>query len=130
MSAIGDVRTAIATTLSEAFSDVTVYRHLPDALDAPAFVVGGITVEPSTFGMDGEYLVEVHVAVSRRSVDLMDSLDDYVSFDGDSVPQALQTDPTLGGAVASVAVLSVGSYRELPIEPGYYAATVKVQVFT
>jgi hypothetical protein len=122
------LRDALADAL-HSVSGVHVYRVPPDNIQSPAVIVGGFDWEADTFVEGRKVNVNLWVATSRRNAAFIDALDHLCDPD-DGVAEALNDDPTLGGAVDSVRVVSVGDYRDLEIAgTGYYAATIRCEVF-
>lgn len=126
----GEVRTALAGRLEDHFgSGVAVHPVPPDTITGTSLVIGSLDWEDSTFD-DGRTLnVPVWVVVSRRNtafIEVLDSMTDNT----DGVAAAIDEDPTLGGVVDSVRVISAGDYRDLVVaDTNHYAATVNLEVF-
>lgn len=124
MSALSDVRHALADFIAEALPDVVVEPFLPDTVATPAVIVAGIELEAVTFDQQRKVQVDLYCVVSRSHVDQVSVLDDLVI----GVWDAITADPSIGDGASSVVPLSVGAYRDLPLDAGYYAATVVVEV--
>lgn len=128
---LGELRTALVATLSDALPGWNVYRLPPDAIDAPAVMLTGFEVTPMTFAQRTDSVaVELTVAVSRRHVDKIDELDELLSPTGDrSLWTLFDADATLGGVVGYAIVQSVGDYRQVMVnDVGFYAASVQLSV--
>jgi hypothetical protein len=128
---LGELRTALTSTLRDVYTDVTVVGYPVDNIDGTTIMVAGFTVDPGTFNdTTARVEAEVLIFVSHRHIDQMRKLDEIVSPTGDrSIWLALDAEPTLGDVVGFATVQSAGEYRELAIaEVSYYAATVRVSV--
>jgi hypothetical protein len=130
VTTLGELRDALAGTLSDALPGVNVYRTPADDVQSPALIVAGFDLEPVAFGSVAKVGVDLFAAVSRRHIDQMDQLDELVSPTGPgSAWAAISADPDLSGAVSYCQVVSVGEYRELTFgDAGYYAATIRLEV--
>lgn len=129
---IAQIRDGLADILSTGTPrDVSTERHLVDTITAPAVVVGSIFLDPATFDGSSRFTVEVHAVASRSSVTQLDVVDQLIDPANDeSIWAAIEANPTLAGVVSSIVPQSAGSYRELPLDAGYYAATVRCEGYT
>ena len=128
---LAELRAALASTLEDALSNVNVYAYPPDDVTVPAVVIGGFQLDPATFGdTTARVEADVQFVVSRRHVDQVQALDEWLSPTGtDSVWSIFDDDPTLGGDVGYCSVTQAGSYEQLVIaDVGYYAATVSLSI--
>ncbi len=129
---IGQIRDALADILGTGTPrDVSVERHLVDTISAPAVVVGSIFLDPATFDGSSRFTLEIHAVASRSNVTQLDVVDQLIDpANGESIWAVITANPTLGDVVSSIAPQSAGSYRELPLDAGYYAATVRCEGYT
>lgn len=128
---LGQLRDALTATLEDGLPGWNVYRLPPDAIDAPAIMLTGFDVTPTTFAQRTDTVaVELTVAVSRRHVDRIDDLDELLSPTGDaSLWTLFDGDATLGGVVGYCVVQSVGDYRQVIVnDVGFYSASVQLSV--
>lgn len=127
---LGELRSALASILEDAFPGWNVYRLPPESVQVPAFVVTGFAVTPQAAARVDMAEAEVTVLVSHRHVDQLDLIDEVLSPGATgSVWLAVENDPTLGGAVSSTVVTDVGNYQATAIgDVMYYAAAFSVQV--
>ncbi len=129
---IGQIRDALADILGTGTPrNVSVERHLVDTITAPAVVVGSIFLDPATFDGSSRFTLEIHAVASRSNVTQLDVVDQLIDpANGESIWAVITANPDLGGVVSSIAPQSAGSYRELPLDAGYYAATVRCEGYT
>lgn len=127
---LGELRSALASTLEDAFPGWNVYRLPPDTVDVPAFVLTGFAVTPQAAPRIEMAEAEVTVLVSHRHVDQLDLIDEVLSPGATgSVWEVIEGDPSLGGVVGSTVVVDVGNYQASTIgDVMYYAASFTVQV--
>lgn len=129
MASNAQVRDALAGALADFFgSGVVVHQVPPDTITGTSLVIGSIDWEDSVMGDGRTVNVPVWVVVSRRNTSFIDVLDTMTDPDS-GVAAALYADPTLGGVVDSVRVISAGDYRDLVVaDTNHYAATVNLEV--
>ena len=127
---LGEVRSALASTLEDAFSGWNVYRLPPETVEVPAFVITGFSVVPQAAARVDMAEAEVNVLVSHRHVDQVELLDEILSPGATgSVWACVEADPSLGGIVSSTIVTDAGNYQATTIgDVPYYAAAFSVQV--
>jgi hypothetical protein len=106
---VDQVRQALASTAAAAFTGVTGYDYVPDAVTTPAFVVGDNTVDYlQTFGTDDNLTFLCRILLDRADGDGKTPqriLGQYMSRTGDlSVKAALESEPTLGGVCDDLVV--------------------------
>ena len=112
-------------------SDVSTERHLVDTITAPAVVVGSIFMDPATFDGSARFTVELHAVASRGNVTQLDVIDELIDpANTESIWAVVEANQDLGGVVSSIVPMSAGNYRELPLDAGYYAATVRCEGYT
>jgi hypothetical protein len=130
MTTLADIRTALVDAIQAAMPTVQVYRLPPDTISVPAVILSGFTADPTDMSGGCMSTMDVSVAVSRRHVDQIDVLDAAVDPGAsDSVWAAIAADPSLGG-ICSCVVSGMGDYRELVLnDVGYYAATLRLEVW-
>jgi hypothetical protein len=115
---LGELRDAVAATISTAVPALTVYPKVPDRVNLPCVIVMPTT---ATFGFtkavpDDTWLFDLHVLTSRGDTELgQDALDAYISSGGPtSLREVIQRFTNLGieGADASVRsrIAGVGNY--------------------
>ena len=64
-------------------------------------------------------------------VTMLDVIDELIDpANSESIWAVIEANPTLAGAVSSIVPQSAGNYRELPLDAGYYAATVRCEGYT
>lgn len=119
MASLTDIRDAIAANLS-AITDFQVSAWMLANPTAPS---GHVFPGPTTFdvtagrGFDQlELLVQIFVA-QNSDRGAQENLDEYMAGSGArSVKQALESDPTLGGACADLRVTGCSGYRQFVFE--------------
>lgn len=129
MATNAELRVALAGALEDYFGPgVIVHAVPPDAITGTSLVIGGIDWEDQTMGGGRLGTVPLWVVVSRRNTRFVEELDRLTDYD-EGVPAALDEDPSLGGVVSSVRVVSAGDYRDLVVgDVSHYAATVNLEV--
>lgn len=132
MASNAEIRAALTHTLTAVFDGSwNVESRPPDSVQPSTLVVGSIDWEDAATDGSRTVTVPVWVVVSRRHPSFIDDLDVVTDpNEAESVPAAIDADPTLGGVVASARVESAGDYRDLEIAgTDYYGATLNVEVF-
>lgn len=129
MATNAELRAALAGALEDYFGpSMIVHAVPPDAITGTSLVIGGIDWEDQTMGGGRLGTVPLWVVVSRRNTRFVEELDRLTDYD-EGVPAALDEDPSLGGVVSSVRVVSAGDYRDLVVgDVSHYAATVNLEV--
>lgn len=113
MSTVGEVRTALGSTIRAAIPELNVYNKVPDVTQVPAvvirpgkcdYVVGG--------GACQDWAYELYVLVARTdTVIKQDQLDEYISATGaNSVVAAIRATPGLGLSDVDAVVTEMKSY--------------------
>jgi hypothetical protein len=127
MTALGDMRTGIATNLSTV-SGLRTSSFIPDTLNPPVAVVAPDTITfDQTFGRGQDrYTFSVEVVVGRVSDRASQNLmDNYCDPNGSkSIKAAIESDPTLGGKVFDCRVTEVRGYQQIVIADVLYLSVV------
>ena len=120
---VSDVSKALRTALT-AISGLRVVEYIPDSLNPPMATVGVDTVNYHGAFRGGNplYLFTVAVVVARSSDRLAQKrLDDYLSYGGSqSIRQAIEKDPSLGGCVQTSQVVSGGNVTNINVNDVLY----------
>lgn len=129
---IAEIRDGLVDVLGTGTpADVSIERHLVDTITAPAVVVGSIFLDPATFDGSSRFTAEIHAVASRGSVTQLDVIDELIDpANSESIWAVIEANQDLAGAVSSIVPMSAGNYRELPLDAGYYAATVRCEGYT
>ena len=134
MALLTSIRDGLKTNL-ETISGLTAYEYVPDFIDPPIALVAPINSlnYDSTMARGADtYEIPVIVYISRVDAQLsQDTVDGYLASTGaTSVKQAIESDPTLGGAAMSVRVISATDYGEYEVTQGtsFLGVTFNVEV--
>lgn len=135
------IRTALAAQVG-ARTGVTTMAYMPDQVTVPVIAVlpwlpwkyglvldGGL---PALMVTDLAFHVLVIISRAQDIQDVQAALDGYLGSGGvsaTSVPDAILSDPTLGGAVSSCEVSMLDQYGPIPIAgQDYFGGRIGVQV--
>ena len=132
MSTFSEIRTGLATNLAT-ITGLRTYSYIPDIINPPVAVAGPASVEyDAAFNRGHDNLLwDVVVIVSRADEKAaQDALDGYCDGTAStSVKTAVESDPTLGGAVINARVTDMTSYQSLAVgETQYLAATFRISI--
>lgn len=132
MSLFADIRTGLAANLA-AISGLRTYSFMPDNPAPPCAVSLPLSVqydEAFNRGHDSlewEVMVLVQNADERSAQAALDAYCDPTS--ASAVKTAVESDPTLGGAVIDARVTDMTAYQSLAVgEVQYLAATFRISI--
>ena len=122
-ASVSEVSVALRTAL-QTVTGLRVVEYIPDSLNPPMATVGVDTVIfHGAFGAGNpQYLFTVALVVARSSDRMAQKrLDDYLSYGGaQSIRQAVEKDPTLGGCVQTSQVVSGGNVTNINVQDVVY----------
>tara|TARA_B100000524_G_scaffold344143_1_gene241046 strand:- start:254 stop:664 length:411 start_codon:yes stop_codon:yes gene_type:complete len=115
MATLTELRSGIATNISNNITIVDVFAYVPDRAEPPLAVVGVLdTLEYDTTMARGsdKYLIPVRLFVANvDGQDSQETLDQFIKTSGsNSMKSAIESDLTLGGVASSVRVTEVRDY--------------------
>jgi hypothetical protein len=115
MATLTQIRSGIATNISNNITIVSVYSYVPHRAEPPIVVVGVLeTLEYDTTMARGsdKYLIPVRLYVANvDDQDSQETLDQFIKTTGsNSMKSAIESDKTLGGVASSVRVTEVRDY--------------------
>lgn len=113
---LAEIRTGFATNINNGISNVQVSAYLLANPAAPSIMVGGpdeVTYD-AAFGGQSDWTLPVIAYVGLATdIGAQKTLDVYLASSGTgSMKAAIESDPTLGGKVDSVRVVSASGYRQ------------------
>lgn len=132
MSLFADIRAGLAANLAT-IPGLRTHSFMPDQINPPVAVAGPVSVTyDAAFNRGHDDLVwEVMVFVGRADERAaQDAMDTYCDATGAySVKTAIESDPTLGGAVINARVTDMSAYETLAVgEVQYLAATFRISI--
>jgi hypothetical protein len=119
MASLTSIRDGLKTAL-QSVTGLRAFDTIPDAIAPPAAIVGGperIQWDLTFRRASDRYTIPVRIYVGRASErTAQDKLDGYLAGEGSgSIKEAIEADPTLGGAVETVRVTEARGYGIYPI---------------
>jgi hypothetical protein len=128
---VRSVRRGLADNAA-AVQGLTTYGFCPSAVEVPCLYAGEVTIDyDQTFGGDLDVDATCYLLTSAADDEAGQALlDELLSVAGPrSVPVALLSDPTLGGACDDIHVRRAQGYRMYRVgETDYYGAALMVRV--
>jgi hypothetical protein len=120
VSTLSQARTALASQLQALFPDLRVSEKVPPQVNPPAAIIAPNTSDLADYeqAMSSDlvlWYLRVVLIVSRASdMNAQDIMDGYLSTTGDtSIPAAIRSDPTLGGAAEWAEVKNAQRYGNM-----------------